>query len=101
MTSGYIDGRTPWAALDDLAQQTNLEDLRELAGALSAAGEEGATVRSIVRAKAKVLRDRTAAGIEQAGNEATERMALPAILLAFGFFAFWGYPAYVTLTATR
>lgn len=101
LVSGYIDGQHPWDALAAFAARTRLEDLAELAAALSLAGEEGAAVRSIVRAKAKVLRDRTAAAIEQAGAEATERMAMPAILLAFGFFAFWAYPAYTTLTAAQ
>jgi Flp pilus assembly protein TadB len=101
LTNGYIDGQHPWDALAAFATQTRLDDLAELAAALSLAGEEGAAVRSIVRAKAKVLRDRLAAGIEQAGAEATERMAIPAILLAFGFFAFWAYPAYTTLTAAQ
>ncbi len=100
LTTGYIDGRHPWDALADLAEETNLEELAELAAALSLAGEEGAAVRSIVRAKARVIRERIAAGIEKKGAEATERMAVPAILLAFGFFAFWGYPAYITLTST-
>jgi tight adherence protein C len=99
--AGYIDSRTPWDALAELAARSDLEDLAELAAALTLAGEEGAAVRSIVRAKARVLRDRTAAAIEAAGAEATERMAVPAILLAFGFFVFWGYPAYITLTTAN
>jgi Flp pilus assembly protein TadB len=101
VTAGYIDGRHPWEALGDLARDTRLDELAELAAALQLAGEEGTAVRAIVRAKARVIRDRIAAQLEQRGSEATERMALPAILLAIAFFLFWGYPAYVTLASAN
>jgi Flp pilus assembly protein TadB len=101
VTAGYVDGRHPWDSLGDLAQATKLDELAELAAALQLAGEEGTAVRAIVRAKARVIRDRIAAQLEQRGSEATERMALPAILLAFAFFLFWGYPAYVTLASAN
>jgi Flp pilus assembly protein TadB len=101
VTAGYIDGRHPWDALGELAQATNLDELGELAAALQLAGEEGTAVRAIVRAKARVIRDRIAAQLEQRGSEATERMALPAILLAVAFFLFWGYPAFVTLSSAN
>jgi Flp pilus assembly protein TadB len=101
VTAGYIDGRHPWDALGELAQAAKLDELAELAAALQLAGEEGTAVRAIVRAKARVIRERIAAQLEQRGSEATERMAMPAILLAFAFFLFWGYPAFLTLASAN
>lgn len=97
---GYLAGRHPWDALTDLGIETGLDELTELGVALSLAGEEGAAVRTIVRRKARVIRQRLAAAIEQEGNQAAERMTMPALVLAAGFVTFWGYPAYQTLIAT-
>lgn len=100
LAAAWLDGEHPWDALAALGADTGLDELSELAAALTLAGEEGAAVRATVRQKARVIRARSIAAIEQAGAEATERMTLPSVLLALGFLAFWGYPALSTLTGT-
>lgn len=97
--AGYLEGKHPWDALADLGAETGLEDLTELAAALVLAGEEGAAVRGIVRARAKIIRERMTSLIEQRGAEAAERMTMPTLVLSVGFITFWAYPAFATMTA--
>ena len=84
---------TPWAALGRLGHQLGVDELTELAASLSLAGTEGAKVRASLAAKATSLRTHQLAEAETADQAATERMALPVVLLFAGFLFFLGYPA--------
>lgn len=93
LRTGYVRGDTPWDALARLGDDADLADLSELAAALSLAGDQGAAVRETVASKAKAIRDRLTADAERSAASVTERMAIPATFLLFGFVAFLGFPA--------
>ncbi len=86
---------TPWAALGRLGRRLGVAELSELAASLSLAGTEGAKVRASLSAKATSLRTHQLAEAETADQAATERMALPVVVLFAGFLFFLGYPAVV------
>lgn len=84
---------TPWQMLAELGDELGVRELSELAASLSLAGSEGAKVRASLAAKAAALRARGAADAEVAATAATERMAFPTALMAFGFVLFIIYAA--------
>jgi tight adherence protein C len=86
-------GETPWAGLARLGRELAVPELSELAASAALAGDEGARVRASLAAKARALRLRGLTDIEAAAQSATERMALPVVLLLLGFIAFLIYPA--------
>ena len=88
-----VTGQTPWSALDDLGAEIGIEELRELAATISLAGGMGAKVRESLAAKAATLRKRGLTEIQSAANAASERMAIPVVLLVIGLIVFIGYPA--------
>lgn len=88
-----VTGRTPWAALDDLGAEIGIDELRELAATIALAGGVGAKVRDSLAAKAATLRKRGLSEIQASANAASERMAMPVVLLVIGLIVFIGYPA--------
>jgi Flp pilus assembly protein TadB len=86
-------GQTPWAALDALGAEIGIDELRELAATISLAGGVGAKVRESLAAKAATLRRRGLSEIQASANAASERMAMPVVLLVIGLIVFIGYPA--------
>lgn len=93
LEAGYLRGSTPWAALDRLGEELAVADLRELAAAMSLAGDEGATVRETLASKARTIRERLTADAERAAANATELMSVPSVFLVLGFVAFLAFPA--------
>jgi Flp pilus assembly protein TadB len=88
-----LTGETPWSALGRLGQELGVAELAELAASVSLAGTEGARVRESLAAKAKSLRDHELSEAEAEAQSATERMALPVVLLFLGFLILIGFPA--------
>jgi len=97
LRAGYVRGDTPWDALARLGNDARLDDLVELAAALSLAGDEGAAVRETVTSKAKAIRERLTSEAERSAASVTERMGIPATLLLLGFIVFLGFPALAVL----
>lgn len=93
LAAGYRRGITPWDALAQLGHDTGSEDLVELGAALALAGEDGASVRATIRAKARSIREHLTSAIEGDAASTTERMSIPATMLLLGFLLFLGYPA--------
>lgn len=91
---------SPWHTLAELGEELDVRELAELAAALSLAGTEGAKVRASLAAKAIALRHRGATEAEAAANAATERMALPGVVMAIGFIVFVFYPALSEVTTS-
>jgi Flp pilus assembly protein TadB len=85
--------RSPWDGFAELADELGVAELRQLAGTVRLAGQHGARVRASLEAKAATMRAHQLAKIEAAAQSATERMALPTVLLFTGFLLFVGYPA--------
>jgi hypothetical protein len=86
-------GVPPWTALGDLADTTEVSDLRDLADIVALAGNDGAAIYDTLAAKATALRARTLADSESAANAASERLTLPAVALGLGFVLLVAYPA--------
>jgi Flp pilus assembly protein TadB len=89
----------PWQILGQLGEETGVVELRELAATLSLAGAEGAHIRTSLTARAASLRTHQGAALEASANAATERMALPVMLLAISYMAFLLYPAVAAISA--
>ncbi|GAA3838252.1 hypothetical protein GCM10022403_083430 [Streptomyces coacervatus] len=100
LNTARITRSSPWRALGGLGTRLGIEELTELAAALSLAGSEGSKIRASLSAKAAAMRHRDGAEAEGRANAATERMALPCMLMAFGFVIFVFYPAFTQITAS-
>jgi len=61
------------------------------------AGEQGAKIKASLGAKAASLRGQQLARAEAAAHAASERMAVPNVVMFVGFLAFAGYPALVSI----
>lgn len=100
LDTARITRSSPWTALGQLGDELQVSELSELAAALSLAGTEGARVRASLAAKAAAMRHRDGAEAEGKANAATERMALPGMVMAIGFVVFVFYPALTQITAS-
>ncbi|MEU5698619.1 type II secretion system F family protein [Streptomyces aurantiacus] len=98
LNTARLTRTSPWTTLGQLGDELKVSELAELAAALSLAGTEGAQVRASLAAKAAAMRHRNSAEAEGDANAATERMALPGMLMAFGFILFVFYPALTQIT---
>jgi Flp pilus assembly protein TadB len=92
---------SPWDAFDELGDELAIAELCELAASARLAGEQGARVRSSLVAKAASLRGHQMARIEAAAQSASERMAIPTVLLFTAFIVFIGYPALAVIVGGR
>lgn len=88
-----LTGESPWAAFQRLGEQLDIPELREVASSLNLAGSHGAKVRVSLEARAQALRSRDLTEMEGEAEAATERMAVPSVLLVVGFVIFVGFPA--------
>lgn len=82
-----------WVGLAQLGDELGVNELVDLAAAVSLAGTEGAKVRASLAAKAAALRAHQLAEVETSAQAATERMSLPVVALFAGFLLLIGYPA--------
>ena len=88
-----LTGETPWAVLARLGDEVGVNELVQLSSSVSLAGTEGARVRESLAVKATSLRDHALAEAEAEAESATEKMAVPVVLLFVGFLVLVGYPA--------
>ncbi|MFC8429269.1 type II secretion system F family protein [Streptomyces sp. NPDC057253] len=98
LDTAQLTRTSPWTTLRQIGEELQISELTELAAALSLAGTEGAKVRASLAAKAAAMRQRAGTEAEGKANAATERMALPGVLMAFGFIIFVFYPALTQIT---
>jgi tight adherence protein C len=94
-----LQRRSPWAALNDLADRIGSSELRELASAVELAGTSGARVRDSLRAKAISVRDHELTETEGEALAASERMGGPMVGMFVGLILLIGYPAMATVLA--
>lgn len=83
----------PWQSLGELGEETGVIELQELAATMSLAGAEGARIRTSLGIRAATMRAHQANALEAKANSATERMAMPVMLLAIAYMIFLLYPA--------
>lgn len=89
----WLTGESPWAAFQRLGEDFDLPELRQVAASLDLAGAHGAKIRASLQARAETLRARDLAEMEGDAESATERMAVPSVLLVVAFVIFVGFPA--------
>lgn len=93
LTNARLVGLTPWQALGQLGDDVGVDELRDLAGALSLAGDEGAKIRASLSARAASLRRKELADAEGAAGERSQSMLIAQMLICAAFLVFLAYPA--------
>jgi Flp pilus assembly protein TadB len=86
-------GLTPWEALGRLGQELGVDELRDLAGALTLAGDEGAKIRASLSARAESMRRKQLAEVEGSAGERSQSMLIAQLLLCAAFLIFLAFPA--------
>ncbi|HEX6786251.1 MAG TPA: type II secretion system F family protein [Acidimicrobiales bacterium] len=92
VTEARLSGRSPWSVLQSTAERMALDDLAEVAGAMTLAGEAGAQVRRSLDAAADALTSRELADVDATAASRTERMNAPVALLVIGFVVLVIFP---------
>jgi tight adherence protein C len=95
LRAARLAGQPPWDGFARLGDDLDVTELRELAASMTLAGSEGARVRASLLTKARAMRTRALSDTERHAQAASERMALPIVVLMTGFVVFLGYPAVV------
>src|SRR5204863_9825175 len=89
--------QSPWDAFADLGTELGVSELQDLAASVRLAGEQGARIQGSLAAKAASLRGQQLARTEAAAHAASERMAVPNVVMFVGFLIFAGYPALISI----
>jgi tight adherence protein C len=92
LASARITGQTPWQALGALGEEVRIDELRDLAAALSLVAEDGAKVRESLVARAASLRRRELSDLQGQAGERSQSMLVAQLLLCAGFLVFLVYP---------
>jgi tight adherence protein C len=100
LASARITGQTSWQALGALGEEVRVDELRDLAAALSLVAEDGAKVRESLGARATSLRRRELADLEGQAGEKSQSMLVAQMLLCAGFLAFLTFPIVGILLGT-
>jgi tight adherence protein C len=98
LTNARITGLTPWQALGALGDEVRVDELRDLASALSLVADDGAKVRESLTSRAVSLRRRELADLQGQAGERSQSMLLAQMLLCIAFLIFLMYPAIRALT---
>jgi hypothetical protein len=93
LEAAKLQGITPWAALGQLGDEVDVDELRDLAAALALVAEDGAKVRESLAARASSMRHRELADAEAKAEARSQSMLVAQLLLCAGFLAFLVYPA--------
>jgi hypothetical protein len=93
LSNARLTGQTPWHALGMLGEEVRVDELRDLAGALSLVAEDGAKVRESLTARAVSLRRRELADLEGQAAERSQSMLVAQMVMAGAFLVFLIYPA--------
>lgn len=97
LANARLYGTTPWAALGNLGAEVDIEELKELSGALVLAADDGAKIRSSLSARAATLRRRELTQAEGEEGEKSQSMVVAQMLISTAFLVFLGYPAVAQL----
>jgi len=92
LANARITGQTPWQALGALGEEVRVDELRDLAAALSLVADDGAKVRESLSARAASLRRRELADLQGQAGEKSQSMLVAQMLLCAGFLIFLTYP---------
>ena len=95
-----LAGALPWGGLRQLAADTGVGELADVADIAAGAAQEGASIAPTLRARAQSLRVQLLAEEEAAANTASEKLTAPVALLSIAFLLLFLYPALARLMAT-
>lgn len=93
LANARLLGATPWQALGELGEAVDIDELRDLSGALALAADDGAKIRASLAARAATLRRKQLADAEGEAGEKSESMLVAQLLICTAFLLFLGYPA--------
>lgn len=93
LEAARLQGSTPWAALGQLGDEVDVDELRDLAAALALVAEDGAKVRDSLAARASSMRRKELADAEGRAAAQSQSMLVAQLLLCVGFLLFLTYPA--------
>ena len=85
-------GRPPWEGLADLAAETGVSELVDLAEIAAVAGHEGASILQTLSAKAESMRSEALSSSKAKAGSRSTTMAVPIVLLAVGFLLLIVFP---------
>ena len=93
LANARLFGTTPWAALGELGREIGVEELSDLAAALTLAADDGAKIRQSLAARAATMRRRELADVEGEAGEKSQSMLVAQLVICAGFMVFLAYPA--------
>lgn len=93
LANARLLGATPWQALGQLGEELGVDELRDLAGALGLAADDGAKIRSSLSARAATLRRKEMAESEGEAGERSQSMLVAQLLVCSAFLLFLAFPA--------
>ncbi|KQY64682.1 MULTISPECIES: type II secretion system F family protein [unclassified Nocardioides] len=99
LEAARLQGITPWAALGELGNAIDVDELRDLAAALALVAEDGAKVRESLAARAASMRSKELADAEGRAAARSQSMLVAQLLLCVGFLLFLMYPAVARVLA--
>jgi Type II secretion system (T2SS), protein F len=97
LTRAQLAGLPPWQGLSDLAAETGVDELGDVADIMRISGTDGAAVYATLRARAASLRTTLTTQAAAAANAASEHMVAPVAALGLAFMALLGYPAFARI----
>ena len=88
-------GRPPWDGLADLAEETGVPELADLAEIAQVAGHEGASIMQTLAARADSMRAEALAATKAKAGSRSTTMVVPIALLGAGFLLLIIFPIFV------
>lgn len=97
LTAAPLRGLTVWEALDRLADDLDLRELRDLATAIERQGLDGVSITATVAAMAVALRERALDRLERDADRANAALAGPTLCFVVTTLVFLAYPLAVRI----
>lgn len=92
-----LRGTDSWNDLRELGEEIGVHDLNEIADIIRLSGEEGASIKENLHARARSMRNAQLRDEQSAANAQSERLAAPVAMLAITFIALLIAPALLNL----
>ncbi len=92
LTAARKAGRPPWEGLADLAEQTGVVELSDLAEIAQVAGHEGARILATISARAESMRAEALAATKAKAGSRSTTMVVPIAMLGAGFLLLLVFP---------